>query len=458
MADDNEDEVELDPAVLLVPALLPGDRCRVFIGGGEGSGSTGALDSDQQAKLKAKADKGVGRSALVKYVGQVPGMPRGYWIGVQYDEKVGKNDGMLNGRRFFRCPAGHGGFVRSTKVVKVDPPQTSEAAAPPAPPATVPPGAPPVEGGATTGATPTGGSPSPPKPRLPIEGRLEEVAGTAISDPSFDRYDLLTPHGPNGSESPTRADGSMASRIARRRKELATQRSQRSTRSPLEMRGKRTMCQLTLSEWQERVAPLRADGSATPTQTYATGPELEKAVVGTLAQFTILARSAAGEQVAKGGDNIEVVMRGIGGANNSQPALLHTKIIDRGDGSYICEFRPWLTGTFGVWITLDGCNITGSPYEVCSRCGTQAMRPHARPEAARARILCGVQPCSGTVPALQPTAAAPRCSLSPSLVLACYAYVAHAHASMRCDPRVLLCVLWCVCARARECVRVCVRA
>jgi len=68
--------------------------------------------------------------------------------------------------------------------------------------------------------------------------------------------------------------------------------------------------------------------------------------------------------VAKGGDNIEVVMRGIGGANNSQPALLHTKIIDRGDGSYICEFRPWLTGTFGVWITLDGCNITGSPYEL----------------------------------------------------------------------------------------------
>lgn len=43
---------------------------------------------------------------------------------------------------------------------------------------------------------------------------------------------------------------------------------------------------------------------------------------------------------------------------------MHNKITDRDDGSYICEFRPSLTGTYGVWITLDGCNISGSPYEL----------------------------------------------------------------------------------------------
>ena len=51
----------------------------------------------------------------------------------------------------------------------------------------------------------------------------------------------------------------------------------------------------------------------------------------------------------------------------------HSRLCDCAQGSYICEFRPWLTGTFGVWITLDGCNITGSPYEVCSRCGVGVL-------------------------------------------------------------------------------------
>ena len=34
------------------------------------------------------------------------------------------------------------------------------------------------------------------------------------------------------------------------------------------------------------------------------------------------------------------------------------------DGSYMCEYRPWLTGIFDVFITLDGCDIVGSPYEL----------------------------------------------------------------------------------------------
>ena len=41
-------------------------------------------------------------------------------IGVQYDDKVGKNDGMLHGKRYFTCPSGHGGFLRSSKVTAQD--------------------------------------------------------------------------------------------------------------------------------------------------------------------------------------------------------------------------------------------------------------------------------------------------------------------------------------------------
>ena len=56
------------------------------------------------------------RTAYVMFVGQLPGMPSGYWVGVQYDEKVGKNDGTLNGKRYFTCPPGHGGFLRASKL------------------------------------------------------------------------------------------------------------------------------------------------------------------------------------------------------------------------------------------------------------------------------------------------------------------------------------------------------
>lgn len=36
-----------------------------------------------------------GKRGQVMYVGKVEGIPLGYWVGVQYDEPVGKNDGEL---------------------------------------------------------------------------------------------------------------------------------------------------------------------------------------------------------------------------------------------------------------------------------------------------------------------------------------------------------------------------
>ncbi|VDO76581.1 unnamed protein product [Heligmosomoides polygyrus] len=44
----------------------------------------------------------------------------GIWIGITYDEPVGKNDGAVAGVRYFQCDDKHGGFVRPVDVVVGD--------------------------------------------------------------------------------------------------------------------------------------------------------------------------------------------------------------------------------------------------------------------------------------------------------------------------------------------------
>lgn len=68
-----------------------------------------------QVGSRCEVDPG-DRRGEVKFVGQVEGLPGGWWVGVQYDEPVGKNDGSVKGKRYFECPQGYGGFARPDKV------------------------------------------------------------------------------------------------------------------------------------------------------------------------------------------------------------------------------------------------------------------------------------------------------------------------------------------------------
>lgn len=70
-------------------AITVGDRCETFPGGNRGE---------------------------VKYVGKIEGLPAGWWIGVQLDEPLGKNDGKTKGVRIFECPPKYGLFLRPDRV------------------------------------------------------------------------------------------------------------------------------------------------------------------------------------------------------------------------------------------------------------------------------------------------------------------------------------------------------
>lgn len=60
------------------------------------------------------------RRGTVAYVGEVKEIPggSGAWVGVQLDEPVGKNDGSINGVRYWGEPSElkHGVFVRPERA------------------------------------------------------------------------------------------------------------------------------------------------------------------------------------------------------------------------------------------------------------------------------------------------------------------------------------------------------
>ncbi|KAF2901053.1 hypothetical protein ILUMI_05109 [Ignelater luminosus] len=52
----------------------------------------------------------------VLFAGTVEGLS-GHWIGVKYDEPLGKNDGSYKGKEYFKCPPNYGAFVKPQSVL-----------------------------------------------------------------------------------------------------------------------------------------------------------------------------------------------------------------------------------------------------------------------------------------------------------------------------------------------------
>lgn len=56
------------------------------------------------------------RRGTVRWVGSDEAFRSGFWVGIELDEPVGKNDGTVKEKRFFTCLKNYGVFVRPDKV------------------------------------------------------------------------------------------------------------------------------------------------------------------------------------------------------------------------------------------------------------------------------------------------------------------------------------------------------
>ncbi|CAH6720547.1 tubulin-specific chaperone B [[Candida] jaroonii] len=81
-----------------VETMKVGDRCRVMRIQGE-------------------------RRGTIRFIGEISQLDDGYWVGIEFDEPAGKNNGSIGDQSFFQCKPKHGSFVRPAKVEVGDYPE-----------------------------------------------------------------------------------------------------------------------------------------------------------------------------------------------------------------------------------------------------------------------------------------------------------------------------------------------
>jgi len=112
---------------------------------------------------------------------------------------------------------------------------------------------------------------------------------------------------------------------------------------------------LSQSPWKLTIYP----GLMDPSQSYASGPGVSSAPVGVQTSFLIYSVDSCGNELISGGNIFNVTITFPNGTN------ITATPIDNGDGTYLVNWFPSVTGTYYVTITnSSGYPIKGSPYTV----------------------------------------------------------------------------------------------
>ena len=59
-----------------------------------------------------------GRQGVIRYIGNAA-FATGAWLGLELSDDKGKNDGSVNGERYFECEPGFGIFIRPESITEI---------------------------------------------------------------------------------------------------------------------------------------------------------------------------------------------------------------------------------------------------------------------------------------------------------------------------------------------------
>uniref|UniRef100_A0A803SQ60 CAP-Gly domain-containing protein n=1 Tax=Anolis carolinensis TaxID=28377 RepID=A0A803SQ60_ANOCA len=119
-----EQEQKLAEEKALVEAISVGARCEVRSSGQPNKRGTVmyAVTSRGRRACLVGFSKHHFTPSLLFPIGLTEFKP-GYWIGVKYDEPLGKHDGSVGGKRYFECQPKYGAFVKPQHVAVGDFPE-----------------------------------------------------------------------------------------------------------------------------------------------------------------------------------------------------------------------------------------------------------------------------------------------------------------------------------------------
>lgn len=77
------------------------------------------LEVGDLVEVRGNEPGGATRRGRVRYIGPTD-FAEGIWVGVEFETAVGMNDGTVNDKRYFTCPAKHGSFLKPDKLVFIE--------------------------------------------------------------------------------------------------------------------------------------------------------------------------------------------------------------------------------------------------------------------------------------------------------------------------------------------------